>query len=182
MLQQILLYLCEIQWKLYLKRFNLLELDAFVYVLFFREYLVQTGTLFELSAKIVGTHFCNIGPFKLCFTSNNFPELIFLQRIFVNLFLPLKWFLDFIWLFEKDSIYNLPVFIIRLSAFIHIWIFISAVIYLIRHSKFLSSFHIFIMIYFVLYSSIFFYQSSRQVMFITLIAFIFSKLNIRHKI
>ena len=160
--------------------FLIFALCAYIFML--REYMIQTGILFEASAELAGTHFCNIGPLEFCLRSGHFPELVFVQRIFVNFFLPFDWFLDFTWLLQNTSSFTLKVVVIRLSAFLHIWIFVCAIIYLVKYLKGnRSPFLIFIVIYFITYSSIFFYQSSRQVMFITLLAFIFSKLSHKYR-
>lgn len=149
---------------------------AAAYILFLREPLIEFSVLFELSAESAGTHFCNIGPFSLCVAGAGIPELVFIQRLFVNLFLPLDWIRDFVVLFANPENFTNFDISIRTASLFHI-LLLAPVIIFPWSSRKVKNFSLlsFPVGYYFIYSSLLFFQSSRQIIFATTILFILTR-------
>lgn len=149
-----------------------------IYILLLREPLIEFSVLFELSAENAGTRFCNIGPFSLCVSNAGIPELVLIQRIFVNLFLPLDWIRDFVFLVANSEKFEIFEIYIRTASLFHICLLTPATFFLwrLRKTKMFSLF-VFTIVYFSIYSGFLFFQSSRQIIFITTILFILTRIS-----
>lgn len=170
-------------WMCSVRRWTLLVAIGTIlifYFLRFREPLFAISSLFQTLSDDADTSFCKSGPFSVCVDSLAGAETIYLQRVVTLVGLPFKWLMD-----AGAAVIGMttwPGFVIRLALVVHItwgW-------WVLRHRVPLPDERLrkvvrislwFFVAYCAVYGSLFYFQSTRQVVLATTILFISLSLN-----
>lgn len=151
-----------------------------LYFTFIRETLAAIATIYEISNELKGLVFCSIGPINVCVRNGAFLEQVAVNRIFVTGFIYIDWLADFIELVANPADFTNGQALIRISNVIHLPIFFAAIFGAWRLRNFGATWTVYFpILYFLTFSGVLFFQSSRQVVFVTMILFLLTRLNPR---
>ena len=150
-----------------------------VYVYFLRDIAYITALAFQTSAESSGTSFCNVGFINTCITDKNTMELVFIQRILTIILLPAKWIYDFFISFGDIELLTVRNLLTRFCLLIQIlWGYLA---YKNIKQNGINIGLIFCIAYIFVYTTIFYYQFTRPIIFATTILFIFSSIDFYKK-
>jgi hypothetical protein len=148
----------------------MIALAGCIYWFMLREIIYVTSSLFELASESAETGFCNVGPLFVCIGDGESSEFIYLQRLLSVLGLPLKWILDIFQLMTDDTL-NPSAWILRLAQGIQVVAIGIGLRQHIRTRRPLDttqvSLLVFAGLYLTIYSTVLYYQVSRQALLAT---------------
>lgn len=133
------------------------------YSVFFREYIYGISVLFQEHSRTQGNMFCFVYGIPVCHSGIGSFELVSITRLATAIFLPLDWVLDFFGVLVIAESITASKLIIRFSLMLSSIVFAYA--FLMRKMVLGSVGFWFALIYFSLYASVFYYQSSRPLLF-----------------
>jgi hypothetical protein len=136
-----------------------------VYWIALREMVAATSSLFQLAADTAETGFCNVGPLSVCVPDSGAAEYIYMQRLLSLLGLPLKWLADIYQLLADDTL-SPSAWILRLALGMQLVVIGIALRQRIRSRRPLDTTQaallIFAGLYISIYSTVLYYQVTRQ--------------------
>jgi hypothetical protein len=149
-----------------------------LYFGFIRENLITITTVYEISTAHRQLAFCSIGPINVCVRDAAFFEQVVISRVFVSLFIYVDWLLDFLQFAIAPQNFSNGDALIRIFNVLHLPIFLAAVFGAWRLRNIDATWTVYFPIsYFVVFSGVLFFQGSRQVLFVTVILFLLTRLN-----
>ena len=150
-----------------------------VYFLYFRDLAYAAALAFQLSAESSGTMFCNVGFLDICITDKKSLEITFLQRILTVTLLPFKWIYDVFISFGDPVLMTVRNLLTRTCLLFQIlWGYLS---FRRIKERGVSIGFIFCFAYILVYTTIFYFQFTRPIIFATSILFILSSFEINSR-
>jgi hypothetical protein len=136
-----------------------------IYWIVLREMVADTSRLFQLTAETAETGFCNVGPLSVCVPDSGAAEYIYMQRLLSLLGLPFKWLSDIFELLSDDTL-SPSAWILRLALGMQLVAIGIALRQRIRSGRPLDTIQvvllIFALLYISIYSTVLYYQVTRQ--------------------
>jgi hypothetical protein len=160
---------------IYKRQFAVLFLFLFLFavlsiVMDFHKYINQTAFLFQEKIHLKELAQCNYFGINICVKDDTFDITVFITRLIFYIFLPIKWVLDFLFYFN-NSVYESHVLIIRFVNMFNFILYSLLSIYFLKRRGLLSNLQkkilLFGISYIGIYSTIFFFQGSRQMIVFT---------------